>query len=65
MPSYQDVLDIFKDYLDTDPELDVIITRHACAAMLWDPVCQRYTGTVTCRSGSKSILHQSFGKPDG
>ena len=41
MPSYQDVLDIFKDYLDTDPELDVIITRHACAAMLWDPVCQR------------------------
>lgn len=53
MPNYQEVLHIFKDYLDSDPELDVVITRHACAVMLWDPVCQRYTSTVTCRSGKE------------
>lgn len=53
MPSYQDVLNIFKDYLDTDPDMDVVITRHACAVMLWDPVCQRYTSTVTCRNGKE------------
>ena len=48
MLTFEKVLDVFRDYLNSDEMYEVVTTSHGFTLLEWDPQCSEWTGVKLC-----------------
>lgn len=50
MLTYENVIEMFSDYLEDDPLAEVVPTRYCYALMMWDPAAHNWNDVIACES---------------
>lgn len=62
MLTFENVLDVFKDYLREDAEREIVRTKHCYAVLLWDAPAHDWSETIPCETPERlfDILLESY-----